>query len=261
MSNSGVKKISKARKSDITKRLMEVKTYNKQTLAYIIDAKDDDDEIKIDHNNVEFRRDSDYLYALLWSNGPKERIQKDCEKLVHHLGGLGPVFSASFYEIDAACLELDLKLPADFIRRRLDSALHVEQKMWLSRAKRGPIATNFNALVQYLVKSFAAIRREEVRLVYLDRNKVLTGVEVVAIGQTTQVHVELKQILAHVLRAGATSFIISHNHPSEDIAPSEADIAFTRQIAGAAMLLEIPLEDHIIIAGNDWLSFRVAGLL
>jgi DNA repair protein RadC len=52
-----------------------------------------------------------------------------------------------------------------------------------------------------------------------------------------------------------------HNHPSGDPTPSSEDRAVTRQLSEAGRLLDLPLYDHVIIAGDRFLSFATAGLL
>lgn len=45
---------------------------------------------------------------------------------------------------------------------------------------------------------------------------------------------------------GAKSILLSHNHPSGDATPGEADFGVTRRISEAGKLLGIDLLDHIV---------------
>ncbi|WP_081426359.1 JAB domain-containing protein [Sorangium cellulosum] len=56
--------------------------------------------------------------------------------------------------------------------------------------------------------------------------------------------------LRPVIRAGASAFVLVHNHPSGDPMPSPEDIALTTAMKTAADLVSIPLVDHIIIGGR-----------
>ncbi|AGP41525.1 JAB domain-containing protein [Sorangium cellulosum] len=56
--------------------------------------------------------------------------------------------------------------------------------------------------------------------------------------------------LRPVVRAGASAFVLVHNHPSGDPMPSPEDIALTTAMKRAADLVSIPLVDHIIIGGR-----------
>jgi DNA repair protein RadC len=52
----------------------------------------------------------------------------------------------------------------------------------------------------------------------------------------------------------AASIIIAHNHPSGVLDISDSDREVTKQIKAAGELLRIWLDDHIIIAGDEYVS-------
>ncbi|XXX76062.1 JAB domain-containing protein [Sorangium sp. So ce134] len=56
--------------------------------------------------------------------------------------------------------------------------------------------------------------------------------------------------LRSVIRAGASAFVLVHNHPGGNPMPSSEDIALTTAMKTAADLVSIPLVDHIIIGGR-----------
>ena len=59
-----------------------------------------------------------------------------------------------------------------------------------------------------------------------------------------------------VIVKGCDAFVIVHNHPSEDPKPSEHDVRLTRDISSVARLIGLRFNDHIIIGGLDYYSFR-----
>jgi len=59
----------------------------------------------------------------------------------------------------------------------------------------------------------------------------------------------------------AAGIIVVHNHPSGDPTPSAEDRAVTRQLVAAGQLLDLPLYDHVILAGDRFVSFATEGLL
>jgi DNA repair protein RadC len=46
-----------------------------------------------------------------------------------------------------------------------------------------------------------------------------------------------------------------HNHPSGNPEPSNEDISITKKLVEAGKMLDIPVFDHIILAGNTYSSF------
>jgi DNA repair protein RadC len=71
---------------------------------------------------------------------------------------------------------------------------------------------------------------------------------------------QVEEFRAAIAEAAA-GIIVVHNHPSGDPTPSAEDRAVTQQLAAAGRLLDLPLYDHVIIAGDRFVSFACAGLL
>jgi DNA repair protein RadC len=57
-----------------------------------------------------------------------------------------------------------------------------------------------------------------------------------------------------LLRAGATSTILVHNHPSGDPEPSQNDLRATRRMHDAGQLLGVFVLDHVIVARGGYRS-------
>ena len=70
-----------------------------------------------------------------------------------------------------------------------------------------------------------------------------------------------REVFHAAIEAHAAGMILVHNHPSGDPTPSPQDREVTRQLVSAGQLLDLPVYDHIIVAGDRWVSFAQAGLL
>jgi DNA repair protein RadC len=64
--------------------------------------------------------------------------------------------------------------------------------------------------------------------------------------------------LRAALELGAVTFVMAHNHPGGDPAPSADDVLLTQEIEHAAHLIDVPLRDHLIVtpAGRYSSVFR-----
>ena len=102
---------------------------------------------------------------------------------------------------------------------------------------------------------------EEVLVVALDARRRPVGETVVARGGADGAMVTPGQVIRHVIRAGGSSFLVLHNHPSGDPMPSDEDIAFTRALSAAGDTVEVQLLDHVIVASGGTFSFLDTGLL
>lgn len=68
-----------------------------------------------------------------------------------------------------------------------------------------------------------------------------------------------REVFMRLLLAGASSFVVIHNHPSGDCMPSQADINITRLFKETGDMMGIPLVDHIIVGDSDHYSFYKNG--
>ena len=83
----------------------------------------------------------------------------------------------------------------------------------------------------------------------------------VAEGDPACVALNLRQIVQIALKCNAVMVAIAHNHPSGVAFPSNGDKIATTQIREALNAVNVQLIDHIVVAGNDYISFRHDGLL
>ena len=97
-------------------------------------------------------------------------------------------------------------------------------------------------------------------MLFLDTRNRLLADEAQGRGTVNHTPVYPREVVKRALELHATALILAHNHPSGDPTPSREDIAMTREIQAAAGAA-ITLHDHVIIAGDRWLSFRREGLL
>lgn len=104
--------------------------------------------------------------------------------------------------------------------------------------------------------------REHFLVIGLDNKNRCLGIEVVAIGTGNVAHIPVRDVMRPLLLAGALRFIVCHNHPSGELAPSQADVAITRSLTEAAELFGIELVDHVIVGpGDGYASFQELRLM
>ena len=102
---------------------------------------------------------------------------------------------------------------------------------------------------------------EEFHLLALDtRSRVLRDV-LVTRGLLDSSLVHPREVFRAAISEAAAGIILVHNHPSGDPTPSAEDRAVTRQLVAAGQLLDLPVYDHVIVAGDRFVSFATAGLL
>ena len=102
---------------------------------------------------------------------------------------------------------------------------------------------------------------EEFHLLALDSQSQVLREVLVTRGLLNSSLVHPREVFRAAIAEAAAGIIVVHNHPSGDPTPSAEDRAVTQQLVAAGRLLDLPLYDHIIIAGDRFVSFATAGLL
>ena len=126
---------------------------------------------------------------------------------------------------------------------------------------RRPLLNSFAAVQAYLRRRLAGLAREEFRVLFLDRANQLIADELMGEGTVDHAPVYPREVVRRALELNASGCCLTHNHPTGNPAPSQADIVVTRQIVEAARALNIAVHDHFLVAGDEVVSFRAQGLM
>ena len=102
---------------------------------------------------------------------------------------------------------------------------------------------------------------EEFHLLALDSQSQVLRDVLITRGLLNSSLVHPREVFRAAIAEAAAGIIVVHNHPSGDPTPSAEDRAVTRQLAEAGRLLDLPVYDHVIVAGDRFVSFASTGLL
>jgi DNA repair protein RadC len=102
---------------------------------------------------------------------------------------------------------------------------------------------------------------EEFHLLALDSQSQVLREVLITRGLLNSSLVHPREVFRSAIAEAAAGIIVVHNHPSGDPTPSAEDRAATKQLVSAGRLLDLPVYDHVIIAGDRYVSFATAGLL
>jgi len=169
----------------------------------------------------------------------------------------------SFAEVIAAPRARLLEIPGvgESVANQLKIVEAAAQRLAKTKVLGRPALSSWSALLDYCTAAMARSETEEFRVLFLDRKNHLIADEVQNRGTVDHTPVYPREIIKRALELGASSIILVHNHPSGDPTPSKADIAMTREIAGAAKALSIAIHDHLVIGRGGHASFKSLGLL
>jgi len=119
-------------------------------------------------------------------------------------------------------------------------------------------------MIRKLIKKHGQGDREQFCVVLLNAKNGIIGFNIVSTGDLTSASVSPREVLKPAILANASAMILCHNHPSGDLAPSNADYALTTKMVQAAKLLGIQVHEHLIISMDDdemFYSFADNGLI
>ena len=113
----------------------------------------------------------------------------------------------------------------------------------------------------YLLELFSRERNEAVYQVCLDGKGKLLACRRLGEGSASAVNLDVRKIVQNAIVFCACSVILAHNHPSGVALPSQEDHTATLRVKEALASIDVKLEDHIIVADHDFLSFAQSGFL
>ena len=207
-----------------------------------------------DHGGDAFA-DHELLELLLFYGIARRDVNPIAHNLIEEFGSLEAVFAAPIEALEAidgigTQTAILLKLAPELMRRAHLTSL--KNDIPLDTVER--IGDFFSDL-------FICESNEVMYQLCLDAKGRKLSCRKVSEGDPGSVSLDLRRIVQNALKCNAVMVAIAHNHPSGVAFPSQGDKIATQQIADALRAVNVTLIDHIVVAGNDYISFRHDGLI
>ena len=206
-------------------------------------------------NGLDSMNDVNALELLLFYAIPRRDTNVIAHALLDHFGSLSRVFSASIQELCA------VEGVGENTAVLISMIPQLVRNSMVSDAEKITVIKNSKDAGKYLVPRFAFEQDEVALLVCLDSQKRVIGCFELGRGVVNKVSVDVRKVVELALRYKASSVILSHNHPDSFALPSLADTAMTEQLYRSLRLVGITLADHIIVSGEDYVSYLDSGML
>lgn len=199
--------------------------------------------------------DSELLAILLRTGSQKMNVIQMAGALLDHFGGLRHLARKDWQDlqvIPGMGKVKSITLQAVFeLARRIEVAGLGDQIQ----------ITAPQDAVAYFGPKLRDLTKEVFLVAFLNNAKIVTGYKKVSSGGATATIVDPAEVMRQAVMNEAHSIILLHNHPSGNTKESSADIQLTKRITKAGKLLGIPVNDHIIIAGDGYTSLKAKGLM
>ena len=199
--------------------------------------------------------DYELLELILCQALPRRDVKPLAKALIRRFGGFAEVISA----------ERDRLMEVDGIGESAATSIKLVQEAVLRFMKaqviNRPVISSWTSLLDYCRASMGFNKREQFRVLYLDRKNRLIADEVGQEGTVDHTPVYPREVVKRALELGSSAVILVHNHPSGDPTPSREDVTMTQEIIEAGRKLGIQVHDHIIISKGAHASFKALGLI
>ncbi|CAH0296301.1 hypothetical protein SRABI27_04230 [Pedobacter sp. Bi27] len=96
---------------------------------------------------------------------------------------------------------------------------------------------------------------EEFKVILLNTSNRVLGIVDISIGGVQGTLADPKIIFSVALKTNSSKLILTHNHPSGNLSPSDADKRLTEKLKEGGKLLDIEVCDHLIITKHNYYSF------
>jgi DNA repair protein RadC len=203
------------------------------------------------------------LVAAVLATGPfegarAERASVLAAALLCDHGGFGGLARTTVEELETYLATAPhLGRPPRACARRIAAAFELGRRVAHDSVAPRSIASSAD-VAAWAAARLSNLDHEELWLLALDGRSRLRAVRCVAKGGLHGMGVRPADPLRLALRAAASGFVLVHNHPSGDPTPSAEDIAFTRRLASAAVIVGTPLLDHVVVARDGFSSVPFA---
>lgn len=199
--------------------------------------------------------DYEVIEILLTFSIPQKDVKPIAKELITKFNNLRGIFEAPPEELKKVPFIKDKTIELIRFIREV-SALYSKQK-----SQELSLELSEEDLIEYCIKKIGNKKDEEFRVIYLDRSLKVIDDNLVSEGTLDKTSVYPRKVMELAIKNKSYALVFTHNHPNQNVEPSEQDIDLTKSLILAAKSLGIKVFDHIIVSNNNYFSFRKNGLI
>lgn len=207
------------------------------------------------HHGSDAFADHELLELLLFYGIPRKDVNPLAHALLEEFGSLEAVFAAPVETLEQV----------DGVGRSTAVLLklvpHLMRRAHISSVAKETVLDTVDRIGDFFLNLFLAESNEVMYQLCLDAKGRKLNCRKISEGDPASINVNTRTIVQNALKCNAVMVAIAHNHPSGVAFPSHADKIATTQIRDALSAVNVTLIDHIVVANDDYISFRNDGLL
>lgn len=124
-----------------------------------------------------------------------------------------------------------------------------------------PLVNSPTVVKAFFQLQIGDLQHEVFSVIFLNCQNRFLAYEQMFRGSLTSTVVYPRELVKRALELGADGVILSHNHPSGNPNPSQADLILTSTLKAALALVDVKVRDHIIVTRGLVTSMAETGQL
>lgn len=210
---------------------------------------------KLTKYGAESLSDAELLAILLRTGSRKMNVVQMAQALLDHFEGLRYMARKEWKDLEVIPGMGKVKSMI------LEAVFELSRRIQVASLGDQIQVTTPEDAVAYFGPKLRDLTKEVFMVAFLNSAKTVVGYKKVSSGGATATIVDPSEVMRQAVMNEANSILLLHNHPSGNNNESKADVQLTERIAKSGKILGIPVDDHIIIAGDSYTSLRSKGLI
>ncbi len=209
---------------------------------------------KLQYEGVEKLSDCELIALILSSGNKRQNVLELSQNLLSYYFGLTNFSNCTLSELisnNGVKIGKASKLIACF-----EIAKRINQRKLLDECLKD--SSNLYKLIK---DDYKNERVEKFMAVFLDKNYKFIIKKNYGYGSEFYSSIPVEKIISDSMQFMSKNIVIFHNHPSDDVTPSENDINSTLELSMNFALLQKVLYDHIIIGKDKFYSMKDENIL
>ena len=141
------------------------------------------------------------------------------------------------------------------------AACELGKRRQLEKAEERENLNSASAIYEHMHPIMQDLDVEEAWILLMNQNFKLIKKIRISHGGFSETAVDVRVIMKNALLSNATVLALCHNHPSNNIRPSNDDDRITKRIKDACQLMRVFFLDHLIITDGKYYSYSEEGRL
>ena len=186
------------------------------------------------------------LISIIWSDGTK--ISKDQLSAKRTLKEYGQKALETEHDPEQLAALANISVGEAW---QVLAGLELGRRFYATKPTGRPKAVRTTKHAYTYLKDIGQSSREQFRVLYLNKNYAIIHDEVLAIGNSVLNNITPADVFQPAIEHGATSVVLSHNHPDGNNEPTMDDISTVEFMIKAGQLLNIAVNDFIVITASQ----------